>query len=111
MTNSTETALVYINDQLLKAVEEKAVSLLLVLSDNSKAFDSLDHNYLLTKLRRLGLMQSAAASWFSSYLLFRKQRRVRYEPRFYLRNTSYGTQCRGIPGLNPGPNLIHHVCG
>ena len=48
----------------------------------SKAFDSLDHNYLLTELRRLGLMQSAAASWFSSYLLFRKQSRVRCEPRF-----------------------------
>ena len=43
----------------------------------SKVFDSLDHNYLLTKLRRLGLMQSAAASWFSSYLLFRKQSQAR----------------------------------
>lgn len=42
-----------------------------------KAFDSLDHNYLLTKLRRFGLMQSAV-SWFSSYLPFREQR-VRYE--------------------------------
>lgn len=41
-----------------------------------KAFDSLDHNYLLTKLRRFGLMQSAV-SWFSSYLSFREQR-VRY---------------------------------
>ena len=42
-----------------------------------KAFDSLDHNYLLTKLRRFGPMQSAV-SWFSSYLSFREQR-VRYE--------------------------------
>ena len=42
-----------------------------------KAFDSLDHNYLLTKLRRFGLMQSAV-SWFSSYLSFREQR-VRFE--------------------------------
>ena len=42
-----------------------------------KAFDSLDHNYLLAKLRRFGLMQFAV-SWFSSYLSFRKQR-VRYE--------------------------------
>ena len=65
--NSTETALVYVNDQLLKAVEEKTVSLL-VLLDMSKAFDSLDHNYLLTKLRRLDLMQAAAASWFSSII-------------------------------------------
>ena len=42
-----------------------------------KAFNSLDHNYLLTKLRGFGLMQSAV-SWFSSYLSFREQR-VRYE--------------------------------
>ena len=45
--------------------------------DTLKAFDSLDHNYLLTKLRRFGLMQSVV-SWFSSYLSFREQR-VRYE--------------------------------
>ena len=43
----------------------------------SKTFDSLDHNFLLTKLRRFGLMQSAV-SWFPSYLSFRKQR-VRHE--------------------------------
>ena len=73
----------------------------------SKAFDSLDHNYLLTELRWLGLMQSAAASWFSSYLLFRKQSRVRYEPRFYLRNTSYRTQSSGISqGSVLGPILF-----
>ena len=30
-------------------------------------------------------------------------------PAVYLRNTSYRTQCRGIPGLNPGSNLIHHL--
>ena len=55
----------------------------------SKVFDSLDHNYLLTKLRRLGLMQSAAASWFSSYLLFRKQSRARCLSQKYF----YRTQC------------------
>ena len=42
-----------------------------------KAFDSLDDNYLLTKLRRFDLMQSAV-SWFSSYPSFIKQR-VCYE--------------------------------
>ena len=42
-----------------------------------KAFDSIDHNCLRTKLRLLCLMQSVV-SWFSSYLLIRKQR-VRFE--------------------------------
>ena len=45
--NSTETALVYVTDQLLKAVDEKTLSLL-VLLDMSKAFDGLDHNFLLS---------------------------------------------------------------
>ena len=30
-------------------------------------------------------------------------------PAVYLRNTSYRTQCRGIPGLNSGSNPIHHL--
>ena len=43
----------------------------------SKAFDSLNHNVLLRKLRNLALITSAA-SWFSSYLSSRYQR-LRYE--------------------------------
>ena len=39
--------------------------------------DCIDHNCLRTKLRLLCLMQSIV-SWFSSYLLIRKQR-VRFE--------------------------------
>ena len=50
---------------------------LLVLLDVSKAFDSLNHDLLLRKLRKLGL-KTCAASWFSSYLSSRYQR-VRYE--------------------------------
>ena len=73
---STETALVNVTDNILKAIDEKAASLL-VLLDMSKAFDSLNHNLLLRKLRKLGL-NTSAASWFSSYLSSRYQR-VRYE--------------------------------
>ena len=50
---------------------------LLVLLDMSKAFDSLNHNLLLEKLRKLGL-KASVTSWFSSYLSSRYQR-VRYE--------------------------------
>ena len=73
--HSTETALIYVTDELLKAVDEKSISIL-VLLDMSKAFDSLNHNILLSKLRRLGLA-SHCLSWFSSYLSDRTQR-VRY---------------------------------
>ena len=74
--HSTETALINVSDNLLKAIDEKSASLL-VLLDMSKAFDSLNHNLLLEKLRKLGLKDSAV-SWFSSYLSSRYQR-VRYE--------------------------------
>ena len=74
--NSTETALINVSENLLKAIDENSASLL-VLLDMSKAFDSLNHNLLLEKLRKLGLKDSAV-SWFSSYLSSRYQR-VRYE--------------------------------
>ena len=73
---STETALINVTDNILKAIDEKSASLP-VLLDMSKAFDSLNHNLLLEKLRKLGL-KASVTSWFSSYLSSRYQR-VRYE--------------------------------
>ena len=49
--NSTETALINVSENLLRAIDEKSASLL-VLLDMSKAFDSLNHNLLLEKLRK-----------------------------------------------------------
>ena len=40
--HSTETALINVTDNILKAIDEKSASLL-VLLDMSKAFDSLKH--------------------------------------------------------------------
>ena len=74
--HSTETALINVTDNILKAIDEKSASLL-VLLDMSKAFDSLNHNLLLGKLRKVGL-KASVISWFSSYLSSRYQR-VRYE--------------------------------
>ena len=64
--HSTETALINVTDNILKAIDEKSASLL-VLLDMSKEFDSLNHNLLLGKLRKLGL-KASVISWFSSYL-------------------------------------------
>ena len=74
--HSTETALINVADNILKAIDEKSASLLLLL-DMSKAFDSLNHNLWLEKLRKLGL-KASVIFWFSSYLSTRYQR-VRYE--------------------------------
>jgi len=74
--HSTETTLINVSDNLLITIDKKSASLL-VLLDVSKAFDSLNHNLLLEKLRKLGL-KASAVFWFSSYLSSRYQR-VRYK--------------------------------
>ena len=57
--HSTETALINVTDNILKAIDEKSASLL-VLLDMSKAFDSLKHKiscliaqYLSTRYQRV----------------------------------------------------------
>ena len=51
--HSTETAVINVTDNILKAIDEKSASLL-VLLDMSKAFDSLNHNLLLKKITKTG---------------------------------------------------------
>ena len=62
----TETALINVTDNILKAIDEKS-ALLPVLLDMSKAFDNLNCNLLSKKLRKLGL-KASLTSRFSSYL-------------------------------------------
>ena len=69
--HSTQTALLSVTDELLKAMDEKKISLL-VLMDMSKAFDSINHDMLLLKLRSLGVSPSTL-EWFNSYLKGRYQ--------------------------------------
>ena len=60
--HSTETALLLYMDQLLKNMDEKCISVV-VLLDMSKAFDSIQHDNSLSKLHLLGVSASALA-WF-----------------------------------------------
>ena len=69
--HSTETALLYVTDQLLQAMDNKKVSIM-VLLDMSKAFDSIRHDILLSKLQYLDFSQGAL-DWFQSYLSNRQQ--------------------------------------
>ena len=59
-----KTALLHLPDEILKNMDEKRISVL-VLLDMTKAFDSIRHNILLAKLHRIGISSSALA-WFSS---------------------------------------------
>ena len=60
---STETALLKITDRIYHNMDNRKVSLLLLL-DLSKAFDSVHHKILLEKCRSL----SIDPSWFANYL-------------------------------------------
>ena len=70
--HSTETALLRVTDDILKTLVSNG-EVILVLLNLSAAFDTLDHQILLARLRKQ-LFTETALIWFSSYLLGRSQR-------------------------------------
>ena len=69
--HSTESVHLLVTDHILNAIDEKKVTIL-VLLDLSKAFDSIDHDRLLHKLQNCGI-SSNTLEWFRSYLTGRMQ--------------------------------------
>ena len=71
--HSTITSLMNVTDTWYKNIDEKRINVSLFL-DLRKAFDSIDHNILLSKLGKYGITQNELA-WFrpTSYLRDRKQ--------------------------------------
>lgn len=69
--HSTETACLELVDKLFQQLDE-GKSPFCVFIDLSKAFDTIDHKILLTKLKYYGL-DNKAVNWFQSYLSGRKQ--------------------------------------
>ena len=61
--SSTEQALVNVTEQIYKSIDKGKISLLVLLGF-SKAFDSVNHDLLLNKLRQLNI----DSTWFESYL-------------------------------------------
>ena len=69
--HSTELAALELVDRTKKDLDNKCTPVA-VFMDLSKAFDTLDHHILLSKLNYYGI-HGSAHSWFSSYLSGRKQ--------------------------------------
>ena len=70
--HSTETVLLRIVNDILSALDNDNISVLLLL-DLSAAFDTLDHQILLSRLNSVFGIQSTALQWFHSYLSDRYQ--------------------------------------
>ena len=70
--HSTETALLRVVNDLLQASDSRCVSILSLL-DLSAAFDTTDHNILITRLRSTFGCSGMVLDWFISYLRCRTQ--------------------------------------
>ena len=70
--HSTETAVLSVHNALVRAIDNNQVSVL-VLLDLSAAFDTVDHEILLSVLANRFGLSCAALAWFQSYLSDRTQ--------------------------------------
>ena len=69
--HSTDYAIVQLTDQILDTFEENKFTLGIFI-DLSKAFDTVNHDIMLEKLKLYGV-QNCYLNWFKSYLSQRKQ--------------------------------------
>ena len=70
--HSCETALVRVHNDILVAIDKRHCVMLLP-SDLSTAFDTVDHDILLTRLHSQYSISGIALEWFRSYLTNRSQ--------------------------------------
>jgi len=93
---STEYAILELQDRIVKNMANKDWCIGIFL-DLSKAFDTLDHNILLTKLKHVGIC-GIALNWFNSYLSDRQQYTIYQNSPSKLLRLNYGVPQGSILG-------------
>ena len=73
--HSTETALLRVHNDLLRALDERR-EIVIVLLHLSAAFDTIDHTIFINRLESYYGLSKSALSWFSLYLTDRTQKVV-----------------------------------
>ena len=100
--HSCETALVKIFEDIYTDIDTNT-SILLVFLDFSSAFDTINHNILLTRLQQLYKINGTALQWFSSYLKNR-----RFQVKLENSISSGDTMMCGVPqGSILGPTIFN----
>ena len=103
--STVDAILSFVNDAMIN-IDEKCISGA-IFYDYSKAFDSVNHNILLNKLKHYGI-RGKALDWFKSYLSNRKVRvECRVEDDNQIYNSVYFISDIGVPqGSVLGPILF-----
>ena len=70
--HSTKTALVMVQNDILEAFDNSQ-GVILVLLDQSAAFDTIDHSMLVSRMQRRFDITGVASAWIESYLSGRSQ--------------------------------------
>ncbi|XDV21738.1 hypothetical protein PO909_026762 [Leuciscus waleckii] len=99
--HSTETALIRVTNDLLLSSDRGCISLL-VLLDLSAAFDTIDHNVLLNRLKNYVGISGIALAWFKSYLSDRYQFVAVNEEMSHRSQVQYGVPQGSVLGHTTG---------
>ena len=97
---STQDVLLHVTDSWRRAIDDGQFTAVAFL-DNSKAFDSVNHDILLSKLACYGV-SGRSLTWFASYLLCHHQQVC-----LQVSSSQWGELCVGVPqGSIFGPSLF-----
>ena len=99
--HSTETALIKVKANLLNAIDNKEL-VCLVLLDLSAAFNTVNHQILLDRLKNMFGFTGLVFNWIASYLLGRSQKVVVDNAK----SPSAPLSCRVPQGIILGPILF-----
>ncbi len=103
--HSTETALLRVQNDILCAVDDECI-VVLILLDLSAASDAVDHTVLISRLSTRCVIKGNALAWFLSYLSDRTQCVGIQGVKSSCPNLKYGESRMRYQGLIMGPVLF-----